>query len=1735
MNFKHSKNLQTGQDSIFKIQGACWSANNMRLAVAQADRKIALYDENGEKKDSFSTKPAKPSKNYIIREIAFSPDSTRIAVAQSDCIIFIYKLGTSWAEKKTICNKLEQNCPVTCMIWPIQKMNEIYFGMADGKVKVGLLKSNQSSVLFSADSYVVSISLSSDAKFLFSGHTDGVIMRYNFENSNLQKMVVHTSIPYCLAWSNSSILAAGNDYKIIFYNDIGAKLQTFDYSYDEKLKEFTLCRVSPNGDTIAVGNYNKFFVFLYNSRKQIWEEACIKFIDGLYSVTGLCWKPDGSALVTGNISGSVDIFEACLKKTIFKEKFEITYVSHSQVVIKDLESAKRLVIKPSLSEEITKINIYLDNFVVMFTKESLVLGDLENQKSSEISWHRTGQEKFDFYNQNVCIVYNQGELILVEYEKNEILGYCRTEYIHSNLISVRLNYNNNVLGIGKNQPLKIIAYLIDLNTIYIQDLQTQSLITTITNDSKIDFLELNKNGNKLIFRDRKRHLYLYYIFENKKITLLNYCGYVQWVPNSEVLVAQERTNICVWYNVDDPDKVKIIPVKGDVEEIRRREGKTEVIVEEGGSSNSQIYLLDDGLIAFSTAVDENDLNKSVKILENLEIDAETETHWKTLGKLAIANKNLIVAQRCFAAIGNYPKSNFLKKILKIMEKTGVTVDHPVIEARLLILDKQFNNAENLLLSNNLLDDAIEILNELQKWDESVKLAEKYSHPDISHIKAQYYKWLLNNDQLDKAAELKEREGDFITAIDLYLKGGYPAKAANMVKAYSSNKFDNTVLERIIISLKDVGIHEKVGELLEIMGHYQRSLDAYKESKCYSKAVEIAKKYLPNRTELLEEEWGDYLFDQKHFESAIVHFIEAGAKEKAIEAAIAARKWEKATDLIKRYPNVNSKYYVMIGKHYEVQRKLDIAEKYYLASKEYVNVFHMYVNTGKWDKAESIIKKYMKDEESNKVILDEAMEFEKNGKYIEAEKLYILAGEHDIAISMFKSIKQYDNMIRLVSKYRPDYLKSTHQMVATLLEQDKNLKQAEKHYILSGNWKACVEVYRFHNMFDEALRVAKSNGSKSEVNELAKKWVMNQSKEEQIKTLMTMGLGEACIDILCSIKDYEAAFKLAEQHERYKIPDIHLKYAMDLEDEKRYHDAEEHYVKANQLQEVIQMYEHIRDYQSALRIARQHDPSSVTAIYTRQGEYFLNMSDFSKAEVCFVNAKQPENMIRAYYKIKNFDAAEKFASKYCPQMVNDIKTQKLLVNPNSSASLTGPQLEENAKLNEERGDYIRAIDTYLEIEEKHFIDLDKLEELWHRAVKLVLDHDKTRINEILYLVANKFKNIKKFNQAAILYENVMLYEEAIKCHIQLKNFTMATNLANSIQDSKIKNEILSLIKSSMKQESISNNNPFELISIGDEKGLEMLYQSGSYDACLEQSHNFPAETMNKYLILIVKKFLENKSLSGAVDILTKNKTPIYKYNLELYGELALEILAEENLDEFRALKEMLFSAVKLLPEYPEFAQENKKLSRLHLISYHQFNKFSIKPRKELFPQTYYKLCLAVLAYGEEIKIDLALLDAGIACKEMELKSNAFVLLNRYLDFYELIEDPSIKLEEEKEFSDTHIIQVNPYRSDVNIITPDKKEEIRRWVVSNIVDKSFEKTLMRKPCPKCAKNVFEANSSCKYCGYLFECCVVSGYPIHQGVENVSCTSCGKRAIKSCWREWISSFEQCPWCRSVQMSYR
>ena len=199
------------------------------------------------------------------------------------------------------------------------------------------------------------------------------------------------------------------------------------------------------------------------------------------------------------------------------------------------------------------------------------------------------------------------------------------------------------------------------------------------------------------------------------------------------------------------------------------------------------------------------------------------------------------------------------------------------------------------------------------------------------------------------------------------------------------------------------------------------------------------------------------------------------------------------------------------------------------------------------------------------------------------------------------------------------------------------------------------------------------------------------------------------------------------------------------------------------------------------------------------------------------------------------------------------------------------------------------------------------------------------------------------------------------------------------------------------------------------------------------------------------------------------------------------------------------------------------------------KLTCKSNQSNYKKTYYRLCLSPLSYGDIIKLDLALLDSGLICRELGLKGNAFILLNRYLDIYEVIDDNSNKLDEEAELKDTEIPQVDVYMSESNIITAQTKKDIHEWIVKANIDKSFEKALNRKPCLKCNKNIFESNLKCKSCNFMYDQCIVSGFPIYKANESVACSSCGKKALRECWNEWIGANEQCPWCKSIQMTYK
>ncbi|CAH2245239.1 intraflagellar transport 172 homolog [Pelobates cultripes] len=1278
MQLKHIKTLLSPQEGAAKVTCMAWSPNNAKFAVCTVDRVVLLYDEHGERRDKFSTKPADSKygkKSYMVKGMAFSPDSTKIAIGQTDNIIYVYKIGEDWGDKKVICNKFIQTSAVTCLVWPIE--SAIVFGLAEGKVRLANTKTNKSSTIYGTESFVVSLTSNVSGKGILSGHADGTIVRYFFDDEGSResqgKLVTHTCPPYALAWASNSFVVGGCDKKIVAYGKEGQVIQTFDYSRDHAEKEFTTAATSPSGQSVVVGSYDRLRVLNWSSRKSLWEEARPKEIANLYTITALAWKKDGSRLCAGTLCGGVEQFDCCLRRTIYKNKFEMTYVGPSQVIVKNLSSGTRVVLKSFYGYELDEVKILgKERYVVAHTSDTLLLGDLETNSLSEVAWQGSGgNEKFFFENENVCMIFNAGELTLVEYGNNEILGTVRTEFMNPHLISVRLNERKQ-LGAPDNKKL---AYLIDMKTIAIEDLVAGCNVGSVVHDTKIDWLELNETGRKLLFRDKKLRLNLFDIASGQKTPILNYCSYVQWVHGSDVVVAQNRNNLCVWYNIDSPERVNMNPIKGDVVDVERCEGKTNVLVMDG--VNLVTYTLDEELIEFGTAIDDGDYYRAAAFLENLEMSSETEAMWKSLSKLALEAEHIHVADRCFSALGDVAKAKFLRETNEIAEQaakeySGDGTDSYKVRARLAMLGKNYKLAEMIFLEQNSVLEAMEMYQSLHMWEDSIAVAKAMGHPELENMRRTYLQYLADSKQEERAGEVRELEGDYIMAVNLYLRAGLPAKAAKLCMSQEQLLSDSDLITRVTAALIKGDFYERAGNLLEKANHSRRALECYCRGNAFKNAVDLARVAFPAEVVKLEETWGDYLVQQKQHDAAINHYIEAGCTLKAIDAALAARQWKKAIHILElQEPKTASSYYLKIAQHYVSVQEYEVAEQLFIKAGRSKDAVDMYTQAGRWEEAHTLALKCMEVDEVSALYITQAKELDKLGKFKEAER-YV----HN---------QDWDAAQRVAELHDTDGVGHVLKGQAHFAFEQKEYQKAEALLLRAQRPDIAVHYYKEAGMWSDAIRVCKEY-IPAQLEQLQQEYEREVAKTgargtealvKQAREWEQAGEYARAVDCYLKVKDMENIqlmekcwMKAAEISIKFLTPGRGLEVIRtvgpQLVSAGRHNAAAELYLNMDLYKEAIDAFIEGEEWNKAKRVAKEMDPQYAEYVDERYKDYLKNQGkvdslvgvDVMAALDMYAERGQWEKCIETAGK-QNYRVLHKYVALFATHLIKEGNWNKAL--------------------------------------------------------------------------------------------------------------------------------------------------------------------------------------------------------------------------------------------------------------------------------------------------------------------------------------------------------------------------------------------------------------------------------------------------------------------------------------------
>uniref|UniRef100_A0A8C4WQ59 Intraflagellar transport protein 172 homolog n=1 Tax=Eptatretus burgeri TaxID=7764 RepID=A0A8C4WQ59_EPTBU len=1534
--------------------------------------------------------------------MAFSPDSTRIAIGQTDNIIFVYKIGEEWGEKKVICNKFLQSSAVTVLAWPLE--NAIVFGLADGKVRLANPKSNKSSTIYSTDSYVVSLTTNLSGKGIISGHADGTIVRYFFDDEgsgeSQGKLISHPCSPYALAWVANNIVVCGCDRRIVVYGHEGQQLQQFDYSRDPTEKEFTVAEGSPSGQSVVIGSYDRLRIFNWSPRKKLWDEAKPKEIANMYTITALAWKRDGSRLCVGTLCGGVELFDCCLRRVLYKNKFEMSYVGPSQVIVKNLSTGTRVVLKSHYGYEVDDVKILgKDRYLVAHTSRTLLLGDIATNRLSEITWQGSGgNEKFFFENENVCMIFNAGELTLIEYGENEALGTVRTECVNPHLISVRLNERRQQ-GAKDNKKL---AYLLDLKTLAIVDLLSGQPLVSVSHDRRIHWLELSDTAHKLLFHDKKFRLYIYDVESGTTSSLLSYCTYVQWVPGSDVIVAQNHGNLCIWYNINMPEGVTMVTIKGDIVDVKRADGKTVVAVSDGVTTTH--HTLDEGLIEFGTAIDDGDYERALAYLETLKMMEKTKAMWQTLSRLALEARKLELAQRCFVVLGDLAKAHYLSETVDIANKAaekdgGDGTDYYQVRARLAMLYQQFNLAEEIFLAENAVDEALAMYKDFYMWDECIALAESKGHPQLEALRHTHQQWLLDTGQEERAAELWESKGDHMSALNLYLKANLPARAACLVMSNNELLLKPDVVNRIASALLKMDLLERAGDLFEELKNHHKALECYRKACSFQKAVELSRSSFPSEVVQLEEAWGDHLVQQKQLDAAINHYIEAGCSMKAIEAAIGSRQWKKAVYILDmQNESIASPYFLKIAKHYMSIQDFQTAEQLYVKAKHTRDAIDMWWQAGDWEQAHRLATQCMTPKEALKLSVTQAGELEKQGKFKEAERLYTMIDQPDLAIAMYKKLHMNDDLIRLLSKYHKDLVIDTHHHLAEELEGDGCFREAEFHFLEAREWNLAVNMYKTHGMWEEAFRVAQTHGGPASTENVAYLWAKSLGGDLAINLLKKLGSLEKAIDCAANQGEFEFAFDLLKGATKSKLPDIHLKYAVSLKNQGKFKQAEEEFIKTGKPKEAVLMYIDHQEWDTAQRVAEAHDPSSIPEVLVGQAHAALKQKDFSRAESYLLRAQRPELAVMYYKEAGLWSDALRICKEYIPNMFEQLQVEFKQSAQKGGSRIAEGMLEQGHEY-EKSGQYDHAVDCYLQLQLPNNPALT--EKSWVKAVELALKFlSRERGVEVTCLVAQRLVETKKPAAAAELYMNVSLVKEAIDTLVAAGDWNNAKRIAKEIDprfESHVNEKYREYLKTHGKADS--------LVGVDVVAALDMYAERAQWEKCIEIAANQNFKVLHKYVALYTTHLLKEGKALEALELYVKHGVSSNPQNFNIYKRITTDLLGRGNITSSNAyrmwanLRTMLHSLCEGLTTSDVPAHE--EFEKLLLISHYCAMRSAATGVQQL-DSVAARISISMLRYTDVIPVDKAFYEAGLAAKDMHWESMAFIFLNYFLDLCDAIE-------------------------------------------------------------------------------------------------------------------------------------
>ncbi|CAG9560823.1 unnamed protein product [Danaus chrysippus] len=376
-------------------------------------------------------------------------------------------------------------------------------------------------------------------------------------------------------------------------------------------------------------------------------------------------------------------------------------------------------------------------------------------------------------------------------------------------------------------------------TIAVIDLVTGVQLGPWWHEARVDWLELTESGHLLLFRHTRRRLALLRIDTGEKEIIASGVSFVQWIENSDAVVAQTPTHLLIWCSVWEPQCV----VMSECVSVSAVSVSERRVLLEGGQI--QAIVLDEHRLAFNSALRSGDLKDCAQYLDAVSRSADVGSFWCQLAEQALTGYDVELATKCYKAVGDEARTFYLEKTFELASTKGDgNIDEglksPEVRARLAIFVGGLTTAEEYYVRGAAQPElAINMYKQFNRWADAIALAEKVDRQAVTSLRQQYMDYLtstgakiITEEWWERAGEISERKGDIRTAVDYYSRGNN-----------------------------------------------------------YARAVQLAREACP------EGEWGAWLVTSRQAGAAVPHLIEAARTVDALTAALKAHHYKKALQIV----------------------------------------------------------------------------------------------------------------------------------------------------------------------------------------------------------------------------------------------------------------------------------------------------------------------------------------------------------------------------------------------------------------------------------------------------------------------------------------------------------------------------------------------------------------------------------------------------------------------------------------------------------------------------------------------------------------------------------------------------------------------------------------------------------------------------------------------------------------------